>query len=334
MYFLNMIRKKSNNLKVLFAIRKKWKQDCLQLPLSTAHWELYSIIHRLCWRELGQFPDLVNCRGFNDRIQWLKLFDQDEKIIECTDKLKARKYISSRIGSSNFTQIYQVESRFEDLNINELPKSFVIKTNNDSGSYVLVLDKSNLDMEAAKDKIDYALSRMYGWNNAEWAYAYIKPYVFVEEFIEPESGSPPIDYRFHCVNGRVAWVQIDIPGTPKMSEVTVDPLGVPMGVHFSTHKIYSEKFVKPETWDEMLHMARKISHGWKYVRVDMFSTKKKIFVGEMTFYPYCGTYKGEGQMIMGRFLDFDRTTYKPLLIPRLEKENSRFNVYPAVKSLK
>ena len=57
-------------------IREKWQQDCPHLPLTEAHRELYVINHIKFWRELGHFPNLIDCRDYNDRIQWLKLFDQ------------------------------------------------------------------------------------------------------------------------------------------------------------------------------------------------------------------------------------------------------------------
>jgi hypothetical protein len=95
-----------------------------------------------------------------------------------------------------------------------------------------------------------------------------------------------------------------------MKEVTVDPSGKPMGVHFSTHKIYSEEFTRPAQWDEMSELARTLSAGWKYVRIDMFVSGDRIYAGEMTFFPYSGFYKGEGQKKMGQLLDFDRTTFR------------------------
>ena len=56
-------------------IRNKWRRDKRHLPLTPQHKPLYVNIHRWCWYKLRDFPDLVNCRDFNDRIQWLKLFD-------------------------------------------------------------------------------------------------------------------------------------------------------------------------------------------------------------------------------------------------------------------
>lgn len=63
-------------------------------------------------------------------------------------------------------------------------------------------------------------------------------------------------------------------------------------------------------------------------RQDIYCSQKKIYVGELTFYPLMGCYRGEGQKILGKYLDFDRTTFKPFILPELEKSRSRFSLYP------
>jgi len=161
-------------------IRAKWLRDKRVLPLTSAHWELYNIIHHLCWRELHDFPNLINCRDFNDRLQWLKLFDQDPKIVQCSDKISVRDYVRERIGDGYLVELYQVHDRFAQIDFNALPNAFVIKANHDSGTVVLVRDKSKLDYDTVGARIDAALKRRYGWEKGEWAYSRIKPKVFVE----------------------------------------------------------------------------------------------------------------------------------------------------------
>lgn len=312
---------------VSLKISYKWLKDSRSLPLTPDHRPLYEIIHHLCLRELGEFPNLVNCRDFNDRIQWLKLFDQDREIIRCSDKIRVRDYIRERVGDNYLNDLYQVHDHFDDIDFDALPNAFVIKVNHDSGTVILVPNKSTFDRQAAREKIEEALKRPYGWDNGEWAYSYTRPKVLVENYIG-KIADRPSDYRCHCVNGKVAWVQNDIPHEGHFKEVTLSREGVPLGVHFSSHKFYSEEAFLPTVWCEMMELAERLSLGWKYVRVDLFVSQEKIFCGEMTFFPYRGTYKGDGQKIMGKLLDFDRTTYKPFLIPMLEREQSRFDLYP------
>jgi len=300
-------------------IQMKWLSDRLSLPLTSEHWELYEIIHRAAWRELRDFPNLIQPRDFNDRIQWLKLFDQRQEVVQCGDKLTVRDYVREKTGTKYLTTLIQVCNSFAEIDFNSLPKAFVLKANNDSGSAVLVRDKATLHISEAKDQVERFFRSPYGWDNGEWQYSCMSPKILVEELLATDKGLPPSDYRFHCVNGQVRWVQNDIPFEPKMKEVTVDPTGRPMKIHFSSHKIYSEEFEKPAKWEEMTRLAEVLSKGWKYVRVDMFLLNNRIYAGEMTFTPYMGFYRGNGQKKLGQLLDFDRTTFREPIYKKLRR---------------
>lgn len=315
------------NFKTRLAIKKKWAQDLKRLPLTAAHWELYEIIHRLCLKELGEFPNLVDCRDFNDKIQWLKLFDQDVEIIRCSDKILVRDYVRERVGEEYLVELYQVHDHFDEIDFDALPKSFVIKTNHDSGTVILVRDKYTFDRNEAGLRIMQALKRPYGWNNAEWAYSYINPKVLVEEFIEFDVVKSPPDYKFHCVNGEVKWLQYIYDRGFNTKECILDSEGRIQKIHFDNNMQHSGEFKKPDSWDMLLKCAEKLSKGHKYLRVDLFSIDGKIYVGELTFYPLMGCYTGRGQKDLGRLLDFDRTTYKPFLIEKLEETKSRFAIF-------
>ncbi len=316
------------------SIERKWKQDCLLLPLTSKHRELYNIIHRLCLRELGEFPDLVNCRDFNDRIQWLKLFDQDREIIRCSDKILVREYVRERVGEQYLVKLYQVHDHFLQIDFDALPDSFVIKVNHDSGTVILVRNKAELDRQAAEQRIEEALQKSYGWLNGEWAYSYVKPKVLVEEFIASETESPPPDYKFHCVDGTVRWLQYFYDRGNNTKEVIVLPSGEITNIHLSHNMKHEKEFDLPSSWLEMTSVVGRLAERFKYVRVDIYSINFKIIVGELTFFPWTGCYKGEGQKILGQLLDFDRSTYKPFLLLELEKERSRTSLYPFDKKAK
>ena len=148
---LSRLRNKIIRLVSNSKIIAKWSVDFMRLPLQASHFEMYFIIHRLCFRELGRFPCLVKCQDFNDRIQWLKLFDQDREIIRCSDKLGVRERVKERLGESYLAKVYQVAHRFSEIRFENLPSQFVIKTNHDSGTVLVVRDKSKLGYEAAKN---------------------------------------------------------------------------------------------------------------------------------------------------------------------------------------
>jgi hypothetical protein len=309
-------------------IKAKWLNDKGQLPLKRAHYELYDIIHRLYWRKLHDFPNLIDCRDFNDKIQWLKLFDQDPEIVSCVDKLAVRDYIRVRVGEEYLTKIYQICKDFSQIDFDALPQSFVIKTNHDSGSVILVRDKSHFDYHSAKLRVETALRRPYGWSNGEWAYAYVVPKVFVEEFIDPKSPSPPADYKFYCIDGIVRFIHYIYDRGYDTKQQIIDPVGKDLATALSPHFKLGTGFKKPKAWKQMITTAESLGSRFKCVRVDLFCSGDRIYAGEMTFWPMAGCYRGIGQKKLGKFLDFDRTNFKPLLLPELENTKSRFVLYP------
>lgn len=300
-------------------IKIKWLTDKLFLPLTSEHYELYKIIHRYYWQQLHDFPNLINCRDFNDKIQWLKLFDQSYEIIRCSDKILVRDYVKEKVGEQYLVKLYQVHDHFSEIDFDRLPQSFVIKTNHDSGTVILVRDKAKLNYQATEAKVEASLQKSYGWENGEWAYSYIKPKVFVEEFIESENPKPPADYKFYCIEGTVKFVHYIYDRGIDPKEQTIDPEGNDLATELHPSFKLGTDFKKPIVWQQMITIAENLGNGFKCVRVDLYCSGDRIYVGEMTFWPMAGCYQGEGQKKLGKYLDFDRSTFKPFLLPQLKK---------------
>jgi hypothetical protein len=291
----------------------KWLQDRVHLPLTDEHFELYNVIHRHYFAEMGYFPNLVKCRDFNDRIQWLKLFDQDYDVVRCCDKIRVRDYVRERVGERYLVGLFQIHNRFADIDFDSLPEPFVIKANNDSGTVILVRNKNALDHRAAAHQVDRALQTVYGWEKGEWAYAYIRPKLLIEEFINPVDSVPPADYKFHCVDGVVRFVHYiyDRGLNTKEQIVDLDGNDLPTGLYPKFER--GNGFRKPRKWLEMVSVAERLAAGFKYVRVDLFYCAGNIYAGEMTFWPMAGCYHGDGQRVLGSYLDFNRSTYKSVV---------------------
>ncbi len=316
------------SLRLTMRIQRKWMKDRRHLPLTSSHYQLYEIIHRHYWLMLKDFPNLINCRDFNDRMQWLKLFDQSREIIRCSDKILVRDYVRERVGERYLLKLYQTCDHFSEIDLDALPNSFVVKANHDSGTVILVRDKFELDHQNTEARIEAALSRPFGWENGEWAYAYVQPRVLVEEFITPEDLKPPPDYKFYCVEGRVKFCHFIYDRGLDTKEQTVDIEGNDLATALYPSFKLGHDFKRPKSWGEMIEVAAALGRGFKCVRVDLFCTDDRIYAGEMTFWPMAGCYKGDGQKKLGRFLDFDRKSFKPFLLPQLDKEYDRCSFYP------
>lgn len=301
----------------------KWFRDKKHLPLSREHWQLYAIVHHHCWNELQDFPELINPRDFNDRIQWLKLFDQTEEHVLCSDKIRVRDYVRERVGDNYLVQIYQVCETFDQVDFDRLPRAFVLKTNHDSGTVFLVRNKETFDRNAVKSHIENSLRGVFGWENGEWAYAFAEPKILIEEFIRPDATTPPPDYKFQCVEGVVKFCRYTFDRGVDTKEIVVDRSGHVLDLIIDENFKRGSEFRQPEAWPQMVRLAETLSAGFKCVRVDLFEDDNHLYAGEMTFFPSAGTYSGEGQKIVGPLLDFDRTSFKPPIYRQLARTARR-----------
>lgn len=86
------------------------------------------------------------------------------------DKYAAKKYVADIIGEEYIIPTLGVWDRFEDIDFTSLPNQFVLKCTHDSGGLVICKDKSMLNIEDARRKINDSLKRDYYLNGREWPY--------------------------------------------------------------------------------------------------------------------------------------------------------------------
>ena len=270
---------------------------------------LLDVVNDYCLRQLGALPDLANPKGYNDKVNWLKIHDQMAEHVVCCDKLLARAYVADRIDRSCLLEVYQVARSVDQIAFEAMPERYVLKTNHDSGSVYVITEKS--DLRRARGKLRRRTKRTYGAAKGEWAYAHIAPYVFAEELMH----GPIIDYKFHCCAGEIRWVQIIADralGKPR--ETNVDESYATLPLHLDHTFIYEpEPPVQPAAWDQMKTMARALSEPFRYVRVDLYDYETRPIFGELTFWPKAGCYKSKDEHAFGQLLDFDATFKRPMI---------------------
>lgn len=51
---------------------------------------------------------------------------------------------------------------------------------------------------------------------------------------------------------------------------------------------FIERIGKPKNYNKMIDIVRKLSEGFKHIRVDLYNIDGKIYFGELTFYHWGG----------------------------------------------
>lgn len=92
-------------------------------------------------------------------------------------------HVDSILGEGYTIPTLGVWDYFDDIDFECLPNQFVLKCTHDSGGLVIVKDKSKMDYNAAKQKIETCLKTEYFWDGREWPYKDVNPRIIAEEFL-------------------------------------------------------------------------------------------------------------------------------------------------------
>ena len=246
---------------------------------------------------LGVFPDLKNPQSYNDKIQWLKLFDYDTRKTPYADKVLAKEIAKKRCPEINVPETLQVVDKFSDLKINDLPAKFVIKTNHDSGG-CMILDKKELseNIEHIENWFNKQISEKFGVWKGEWHYSQIKRKIFVEEYLDDPSEEAMPDFKFHCVHGKVRFV-IHLRGRGGLAnkEAIFTREGKRIEFTFNQKYEYDEEFERPAYFDKLVSIAERLAEDFKCVRIDLYDVNGGIYFAEYTFFGSSGAVQGEAQ---------------------------------------
>ena len=236
---------------------------------------------------VGYWPDLKNPKTFNEKLQWLKLHDRHPEYTKMVDKIEAKNYVASIIGEKYIIPTLGVWDTVDDIDWNSLPNQFVIKVTSDSGGIVVCKDKSNLDIEKAKAKLNHGWGKKYYQYNKEYPYKDIKPRIIAEQYMEDESGYELKDYKFFCFDGVPKSLFVATDRGKKGEDTKFDFYDIEFN-HLPFLNGHPNAKVAPTKPDNYEEMARKLSQGICHVRVDLYNVKGKIYFGELTFFHWSG----------------------------------------------
>lgn len=240
------------------------------------------------FRRFGRFLNLKDPKTFNEKLQWLKLYDQKPEYCAMVDKFDAKQYIADIVGPQYVIPTIGLWDRFEDIDFDSLPNQFVLKCTHDSGGVVICTDKAKLDMEEARKLIGRSMKTNYYWNSREWPYKNLKPRIIAEQYMVDESGTQLKDYKIHCFDGKPYCIQVDFDRFSDHKKNLYSPDWQLQEFSFNYPAHPEIEIPKPDTLEQMLSLAQVLSKGMPYLRVDFYSVNGKPYVGELTFFPASG----------------------------------------------
>ena len=271
--------------KMAAALRKLWwlfPQDKTYLKL------MYGL-------EMGHKLDLEHPRLYQEKLQWLKLYNHQPEYTSMVDKITAKEYASKIIGDQYIIPTLGTWECFDEIDFDALPDQFVLKTNHGGGNLGVVVcpDKSKLDKKAAKKRLENSKKMSLYSTFREWPYKNVKPMIMAETFMSDDTEFNKgglSDYKFTCFDGVADNVMVctdRASGQTKFYFYDKEWNLIPLNVR-GKNTDPSFKLPKPDCMDEMFEIAGKLSKGIPFLRVDLYCINDRPYFGETTFFPDSG----------------------------------------------
>lgn len=224
---------------------------------------------------------------FSEKMQYLKIYGQNELYFKYADKFMVREIVKQEIGEHYLNELYYVTDDPESINLNNLPDSFVLKATHGSGYNIICKSKKDINWITAKKKLHQWLQQDYAKEKREWQYKNIHPRIICEKYLSDDSGSLR-DYKIMCFHGvpKLIWVDVDRFNGHKRA--FFDTNWNRIHVEYNKYPDYPGIISKPENLNEMLECAAKLSKSFIFSRIDFYYVDGKTIFGEITFHPASG----------------------------------------------
>ena len=241
------------------------------------------------YAKLGKQLELNDPQTFNEKLQWLKLYDHNPLYTKMVDKLEVKEYVASVIGEEYIIPTLGFWESGGEIDWDNLPQQFVLKVTHDSGGIVICKNKTELNKNKAAKFLNRSLKKDYYMVHREWPYKNVKRRIIAEQFLYDSKSKDLVDYKFMCFNGKCKCV---FTGSDRFSDsglkVTFYDLNwniLPFERHYPARK---EPEQKPENFNKMIELSEKLAVGIPFVRIDFYEVNNKVYFGEMTFFPGSG----------------------------------------------
>ena len=239
--------------------------------------------------KMGKKLNLDNPQTFNEKLQWLKLHDRKPEYTQMVDKIEAKKLVANAIGEEYIIPTLGVWNHFDEIDFDKLPDQFVLKCSHDSGGLVICRDKSKLDKEAARKKIESCLKHNFYWGQREWPYKNVKPRILAEQYMEDSTTHDLRDYKIFAFDGvaKALFIATDR-GSKEETKFDFFDVNFKHLPFTNGHPNADIPLAEPKTFEEMKRLAAILSENIPQLRVDFYEVNGKAYFGELTFSHWSG----------------------------------------------
>ena len=250
--------------------------------------ELY--LRWMFWARMGTRLNLENPQTFNEKLQWLKLYDRKPEYTVMVDKYLVRDYIAQTIGEEYLIPLLGVWDDPEEIDFEALPQQFVLKCNHNSGLGMCICkDKETLDIPKVKRELKRGLQQNYYLTGREWPYKDVPRKIICEKYMSDGNTAGLTDYKFMCFHGQVKCIftctDRHMENGLKVTFFDTNWNKLSFIRHYPSS---SQDIPAPQNFILMKKLAEKLAQGIPFVRVDFYEIDGRVYFGELTFFPGSG----------------------------------------------
>lgn len=239
--------------------------------------------------KMGKPLDLKNPKTYTEKLQWIKLYNHNPKYHQMVNKSSVKDYITERIGPQYVIPTYGIWDKFDEIDFNSLPSSFVLKTVHDSGGVIICKDKQHFDKQYAKSVIEESQKRNYFKLYREWPYKGVNPRIIAEKLLDDGSGQALQDYKVMCFGGKPKLIEYHAGRfTENHTQDFYDSDWNHLAIQQQDAPKSDISVPKPPLLDEMLRLSSQLADGIPHVRVDWYMAENQLYFGELTFFDDSG----------------------------------------------
>lgn len=255
----------------------------------------------------SRWPNLKHPKRFTEWIQWYKIYYRNPDMLKCADKYHVRDYVRKKIGEKYLIPLYSVTKSAAEINFDNLPTKFVIKTTDGGGgdNVLIVKDKSTLNLSETIKRVNSWKGKKYYIVSREWAYrGASQPLIIIEKYLECSDSLN--DYKFFCFNGKVEYFKIDFDRFTSHRANYYDRNLTLLPFNEMTYTRDEHRHLIPDNIMEMFYIAERLAADFSFARIDLYNVDGRIYFGEITFYPgsgYCGFDTDEADIRLGNYFN-------------------------------
>ena len=257
---------------------------------------------------MGKKLNLKNPKTFNEKLQWLKLYDRKDIYTKMVDKYEAKEYVKNIIGEEYIIETLGIYDSFNDIDFSKLPNQFVLKPTHASGNVFICKDKSQINYKKLKKMVHKWLRRDYYKIHREWPYKNVKRRIIAEKYLSEFENQDIKDYKFFVFNHKFVYSFVCSDRQKNLKFTFFDKNKKMM--NFTQDNCPNDVNIKlPKNYKKMVQLSEKLAQDAIEIRVDFYEINNKIYFGELTFYDSAGFGKFEPE-------EWDRKIGNWLKLPR------------------